>query len=139
MSTRSNIGIINRDGTIEMIYCQSDGYPSWNGRILLENYSNEDKVRALLALGDISSLDQEIGEQHDFDENYELAQRNHWTHAYGRDRGETDVNSRTVADLTKAVSAMEEYLYLWDCKTNTWLYSDHGKRIKPLTPKACKK
>jgi len=46
----------NEDGTITSIYCHWDGYPSWNGRILLENYTDEQSVRKLMELGDMSIL-----------------------------------------------------------------------------------
>lgn len=137
MSTRSNIGIINRSGNVEMIYCHSDGYPSYNGWILLEHYSNEDKLRELLALGDISSLGEKIGEEHNFDD-YATAQANKWTRAYGRDRGEKNTKSRRNLSVKSALASMEEYLYLWDCKTNSWIFSDHGRSFKPLTPADCK-
>jgi len=55
MGTRSTIAIRNTDGTFEAIYCHWDGYLSHNGRILEENYTTEEKVRELIALGDISS------------------------------------------------------------------------------------
>ena len=34
MSTRSNISIKRKDGTYDKIYCHSDGYLEYNGRIL---------------------------------------------------------------------------------------------------------
>ena len=70
MSTRSRIAKLNDDGSIRVIYCHSDGYLSYNGRILLEHYTDPAKVDALLDLGDISSLGEEIGEQHPFDPDY---------------------------------------------------------------------
>lgn len=85
MSTRSVIARENEDGSLDAIYCHSDGYLSHNGRILLEHYRDPGKVSALIALGSISSLAEEIGEKHSFDD-YE-AHRN-WVRAYHRDRGE---------------------------------------------------
>ncbi len=137
MSTRSNIGIINRNGSVEMVYCHSDGYPSYNGKILLEHYSNEDKLRELLALGALSSLGAEIGEKHDFND-YAVAHKNNWTTAYRRDRGETDVDSRKAKNANQALTSMEEYLYLWDCNTLSWIYSDHGASFQVLTAADCK-
>jgi hypothetical protein len=95
MGTRSQIGIENADGTVTGIYCHWDGYPSYNGRLLVGHYATEDRVRELIALGDISSLNEEIGEKHPFD-TYHLKEAEKdprwekWTTAYGRDRGETD-------------------------------------------------
>ena len=135
MSTRSNIALLNSDKTVEMIYCHSDGYPSYNGKILLENYSDTNRVRALLAQGDVSCLAPEIGEKHGFD----------WMDRpegvctfYARDRDEKGVESQTVRSVRAAIMAMEEYLYLWDLRTKTWSFSDHGGPLQPLTEAACK-
>jgi hypothetical protein len=56
MGTRSKIGILKSDGKVDAIYCHWDGYPSHNGRILMENYTEQDKIRKLISLGAISSL-----------------------------------------------------------------------------------
>ena len=56
MATRSRIAIENQDGTVLSIYCHWDGYPSHHGPILLENYTTQEKVESLIALGSISSL-----------------------------------------------------------------------------------
>lgn len=56
MGTRSKIGIVKSDGKVDAIYCHWDGYPSYNGRILVENYTKDDKIRKLISLGDMSSL-----------------------------------------------------------------------------------
>ena len=70
MATRSMIGIENSDGTIEAIYCHCDGAPEDKGPVLTAFYDSEKKVRELIALGDLSILGEEIGEQHDFDEHW---------------------------------------------------------------------
>jgi len=56
MATRSTIAIRNADNTVTAIYCHWDGYLSYNGKILFENYNTEEKVRELIALGDLSVL-----------------------------------------------------------------------------------
>ena len=70
MATRSMIGVRRPDGKVEAIYCHWDGYLDHNGRILLHHYTDLEKVKALIALGDLSSLGPEIGEEHDFDGPY---------------------------------------------------------------------
>ena len=60
MSTRSNIGILNEDGTVDYIYCHFDGYLDHNGRILNEHYNTEEKVRELILLGDMRALVENI-------------------------------------------------------------------------------
>jgi hypothetical protein len=62
MSTRSNIGILNEDGTVDYIYCHWDGYVENNGKILNENYTTEKQVRELINQGDMSSLAKVISE-----------------------------------------------------------------------------
>ncbi len=56
MSTRSRIGIRNKDNTITSIYCHWDGYPSWNGKMLLTNYTKREDVEKLIKLGNLSTL-----------------------------------------------------------------------------------
>ena len=56
MATRSRIGIVQKDRTIKSIYCHWDGYPSYNGKILLNYYSRKELVEELIELNDISSL-----------------------------------------------------------------------------------
>ena len=91
MATRSFIGKLNSDGSVNGIYCHWDGYPDHNGKILQENYLDPVKVDALLALGSLSSLGTEIGEKHDFNDQTNAA----FCKAYHRDRGE-DFEENTV-------------------------------------------
>jgi hypothetical protein len=110
MATRSTIGIIdNRTGVVTSIYCHWDGYPEHNGEILVKNWSDPDKIWALMDLGALSSLGEEIGEKHDFNDSGPI----HCT-AYGRDRGETQVGSQTHNSLGEFLDNGEEYNYLWD-------------------------
>ena len=61
MSTRSAIAIQEtKDGPVQHIYCHFDGYPKHNGKILNEHYRDPSKVKELLALGDLSVLDETI-------------------------------------------------------------------------------
>jgi hypothetical protein len=109
MGTRSTIAIQNADGTVTGIYCHWDGYLSCNGRILAENYTDEAKVRELIALGDLSSLDAEIGAKTDFNNAAEGQ-----CVAYGRDRGERDVEAKTYASHDDLLEQMgQEYDYLF--------------------------
>ena len=110
MATRSTIGIIdNRTGVVTSIYCHWDGYPEHNGEILVKHWSDPDKIWALMDLGALSSLGEEIGEKHDFSDSGPI----HCT-AYGRDRGETQVGSQTHNSLGEWLDNGEEYNYLWD-------------------------
>jgi hypothetical protein len=55
MATRSLIGIVNKDGSIETIYNHWDGYPTYVGTVLTLFYG-EKETRKLLKFGNRSSL-----------------------------------------------------------------------------------
>lgn len=56
MATRSIIGILHDNNTIESIYCHFDGYPRYTGYFLLTYYNTKQKVLNLIQKGDLSSL-----------------------------------------------------------------------------------
>ena len=121
MATRSNIAYKTAEGKIRSVYCHWDVYVANNGRILEENYQDQAKIEALVALGSISSLGAELGEQQDFDDR--SSQKDEWTLAYHRDRGEQLVVNE-YDDIPSWIDDMEEYAYLWNGKE--WLVNDHG-------------
>lgn len=145
MSTRSRIGIENEDGTVNSIYCHSDGYLSYNGQMLIDHYTKPEKVRELIALGDISVLKPLIGEKHDFDwrsEFYAAGKyddiandpRDDMVLAYGRDRGEEGVEGATdesaAAMFQRATDGWEEYAYLF--RDGEWFFSKVGGACGPM-------
>ena len=122
MATRSNIAMKTADGKIVSVYCHWDGYVANNGRILLENYTDVDKIEALVALGSISSLGEQIGEAQDFDDR--STQKDEWTLFYSRDRDE-QLSIQEYNDIPSWIADMEEYAYLWNGQD--WLVNDHGE------------
>ena len=56
MATRSIIGILHDNNTIESIYCHYDGSPRHTGYFLLTYYNTKQKVLDLIKNGDLSSL-----------------------------------------------------------------------------------
>jgi hypothetical protein len=56
MSTRSIIGIINNDNSVNSVYCHYDGYPTYTGYFLKRFFDTTEKVNNLISNGDISSL-----------------------------------------------------------------------------------
>ena len=56
MSTRSVIGILNEDKTVESVYSHYDGYPEHNGYFLKRFFDTKQKVENLISNGDISCL-----------------------------------------------------------------------------------
>ena len=89
MGTRSSITAKCEDGKFKTIYCHWDGYPSHNGKILLEDFQDQAKIEAMIELGDMSSLGRSIEcpEGHSYDDPAE-------GHSvfYTRDRGEEGVD-----------------------------------------------
>ena len=124
MATRSNIAYRTPEGKIRSIYCHWDGYPAHNGEMLRRYYTDNTKIAQLIDLGSLSSLGAEIGEQQDFDDR--SSQKEDWCLAYGRDRGEVDVEAREYDDIPSWIDDMEEYAYLWNGKE--WLVNDHGRK-----------
>jgi len=124
MATRSRIGKKLEDGTIKSIYCHFDGYPEHNGEILKEHYKTEAKIDALLELGDLSFLAQDIGMQHDFSD-----PSPGWCVAYGRDRGETNTKAQISTTLSDMFwDLQEEYNYVWD--NGKWrCYNENGREF----------
>jgi hypothetical protein len=117
MATRSMIAIEDEDGTITSIYCHWDGYIENNGVLLLENYQDREKVKQLIALGDISALDKNI----EGDES---------VIAYHRDFKYT-LNSRTpisnIEDMLDEYSDIE-YIYVFT-NNNIWLVNKGGSSL----------
>lgn len=135
MSTRSLIAILEPDGSTKGVYCHSDGYIEGVGYDLLEYYSEETRIRELVALGDLSVLDKEISPvnelaepkryrldnkkgpvAHSFDTPHEGV-----TIAYCRDRGE-DINFSgsysTEDEFWNDRDSWAEFKYLW--KDGKW-------------------
>lgn len=71
MSTRSHICIVNKDGSIDSIYCHGNGELAWNGLILYNNYQHIDKIRELLAGGDCSNISEEISDVDYYNDGYD--------------------------------------------------------------------
>lgn len=94
MSTRSTIAIELEDGTVKQIYCHSDGYLSYVGKVLLNHYDST-KTNLLMSQGDCSMLGKEIGEKINFDDR--LTYSNgiaSQCRFYKRDRGEMNVGAK---------------------------------------------
>jgi hypothetical protein len=150
MSTPCCIAVGSAKG-FRSIQCQSDGYPSGVGKMLREHYDHSETVKALLRLGDLSVLGEELGEQHDFDwvrkapaDQIASDPRFKMCRAYGRDRGETGCRARYRRSFAGLVADAED-------GGAKWLYVRFGEAwvfapMKPglrwadttlLTEKAC--
>ena len=116
MSTRSTIAKLDNNG-VKAIYLHSDGYLEYTGRILDEHYRDESKLNELLAHGDVSSLNENIGEKLPFND-YMLFHEKKQCRFYGRDRGEDKKEAATLKDENELIKfATEkcdaEYIYMF--------------------------
>lgn len=133
MGTRSNIAIQEKDGSIRAIYCHFDGYLAHNGKMLFEYYSTASKIRKLIDLGSISILAPKIGTKTNFD-----SPKEGQVVAYGRDRGEEDVEADEYTDIDAYIKSFDgvgwiEYIYVFDVKTKTWSYfTSDDKKLRSL-------
>lgn len=122
MSTRSLISIQRKDDEYECIYCHSDGYLTYNGAMLLDHYSDKEKLEKLIKLGNISSLDINVdpdpSKPHSFD--YDKRQDG-VVIAYARDRGDKNEHSR-ICNMKEMLDwGWIEYIYIFD-KDGKWKY-----------------
>jgi hypothetical protein len=128
MGTRSRIGVMHGDN-VKSIYCHWDSYIEHNGRILQNHYDSA-KANQLVALGDMSSLQPDIGEKHAFskyDFGNEVREHNEdWCTFYGRDRGEKDTEWQVATTfdefLEQCYNCGAEYYYIM--KDGVWYMGD---------------
>jgi len=139
MATRSNIAIVNDDKSISCIYCHCDGYPEYVGKLLLNHYNNVGIINELMDLGDLSQLCEKL-----YSDNNSHSFKNPQPGvcvAYGRDRGETNVDSVIYEDLGAFEDAMGDYGcdYQYLFEGGKWMYRAgcNGKWMD-LTPEVCK-
>lgn len=111
MSTRSHIGILQNDGSVEYIYCHCDGYLRHNGRILLENVKTLEEAKKVIAVGDQSSISWIIDPERE-------------AKGYGHSAGVEP----TLEDYLDNLHTSDiEYCYLFDPKVNKWFVaSEHA-------------
>ena len=122
MSTRSNIAIRESDGTMEVIYCHFDGYVEGGvGEQLLNHYDDETKVRNLIKLGGISSLEDTIED---------TAEK-----AYTKRGEELEImhfdNDTQYAERMKD-DIWIEYIYVYDVESQRWLMMTPIGHIPPI-------
>lgn len=108
MGTPANIIIELSDNVFESISVNYDGYPDHTLDILENHYMDRDKVNAMIALGDLSSLYQSIEcpEGHTFD-----SQVKGYSVFYGRDRGEA--NTRSIKNSYINDHNWSDYSYMF--------------------------
>jgi hypothetical protein len=123
MSTRSTVGAVQRNGLIRAIYVHFDGYPSGVGDKLKTFYNTAEKVEEVQNLGNLSILDDLIGEKQI------PAQRKPGTClAYGRDFNESDVEAKFFPSISKWLPYYPDAQYAYLFNGGVWeIVSSHTK------------
>ena len=133
MATRSTIAIELTDGTVQQVYCHWDGYLDHNGRLLINHYNSPELAAALITVGDISSLSEQVGEVHDFDERFDDTDpRSKWTNYYSRDRGEANTQPKKFLNFDEYVRdhQYEEFEYIM--RKGEWQVSEYSGPYRSL-------
>ena len=110
MSTRSEIAIQNEDGSIESIYCHSDGYLSYMGVLLNGYYNSFEKAKSIINENDCSALAPTIAESRFY---------NSWR---GENTKAKNFYSEYVFMSELADNIFAEYIYLF--KEGQWFVSE---------------
>jgi len=138
MATRSNIGIVNDDSSVTGIYCHWDGYPENNGKLLLNHYTNSERINGLMSLGSLSYLAENLysdKKAHSFRNPVDGV-----CVAYGRDRGEKNADSKSFTNISEfekyANRTTADYQYLFN--NGKWQYRNHNGTWNELTARVCK-
>jgi hypothetical protein len=140
-ATRSQVGIIDKNGKVTSTYVHYDGYPRYMKPVLTKGFNNGVKVKNLLKTDGgvgISTLDTKIdgGKGHSF-ENPVDGQ----TVFYGRDRGEKEgsflkadanTNGWVRGYISKARSNGAEWVYLYDTRDKKWYHSKVNDTVTGL-------
>lgn len=109
----SYVGIENTDQTVDHILCLCDSDPLRTGITLLQHYTQEQKIRELLALGNCEAIQQEIKD---------ITVCNHsWT-----GRSITSVNKdHMLSNIPRS------YAYIWNRGTQEWVVCEDGGQKPP--------
>lgn len=131
MGTRSKIGILRKDGTVDHVYCHWDGYPEHNGAILYNEYNNVNKMNQLIKNGDLSVLNEHIFPVPDLPHKFGATEEKQDDVCifYNRERDEDWKHTcpKTSKNLNQFIAICKsgdcEFAYLFDEKNENWLFS----------------
>jgi len=122
MSTRSAIAMKVADDKYLAIYNHFDGYKAGVGAKLKQFYTDPEKVKKLIALGNISWLGQEVdipeNVKHSFEEPVDNI-----TIAYGRDRGETNQEAESCVSINDIKISFDHDRNVYIFEDGKWTYN----------------
>lgn len=120
MATRSAIGIMHGNKA-KVVYCHHDGYLNFNGLILQEHYDSP-KTNHLVALGDMSSLGQNLAPPEGVTHSYRDPLIGVCVF-YGRDRGEEGTEFRVCQSDTELFDTYSDCEYFYIMQDGVWMVS----------------
>ena len=127
MATRSAIGILDENKNITAINVTYDGMPRCYGnefcvgKVLLDHYTEEEKIKALIDLGSISTIQETVEEQIQ----WQAKEQEYMKHLYGRP-AIVNISLEVYERSFKNVN----HFYLWD--GNEWLTGTNTNSLTPL-------
>ena len=120
MST-STIGIIDKKGKIEGIYCHNEGHIGYTGVILDTFYNTEEKVKELISLGSISLLGFEIPKVEinfeDYENNLCTKYRNYYTIVLDK---KEKIKKKSIEDFVLEGIILEDFSYIYFPAEKKW-------------------
>ena len=123
--------MMNEDGSITSVYCHWDGYPSHNGVILLENYQDPEKIKMLISLGDLSSLEKKLIPEGNVVHSFEDPADGVCVF-YGRDRKENGTSCRVSANMKEFIEIADWCDYCYIFEAGVWFLITMNGDKKPV-------
>lgn len=132
MSTRSLIVTKTDNDSYKGIYVHFDGYPEHNGKILQKHYTDQEKINALIDLGNASILAPSIEKPEGH--SYNTPVEGHCIF-YDRDRGEDGQEAFEKFSLKEVLNydCGQDFVYIWDGSKWTVFWHDNGLNRRSLT------
>lgn len=122
MGTPCSIIVRISDEKWKSITCISDGYVTWSGKILYDNYNSQELAESIVALGNLYTLNAVLSKSECFN-------RKHYS--------KKECESGIFDSLDEALDAYrDDYIYVW--KNNEWFVGlvarYHGVKKNKLIP-----
>lgn len=127
MGTRSYIAKQIGNDQYLTIFCHFNGYPEGNGAMLVQHYNTQERIDALLALGDLYYLREKIDPAPGTPHDHNNAQPG-VTIAYHRDEGWSDCGAtiKTLEEINDPGLDGIEFTYIFS-QNGQWLYFPIGE------------
>ncbi len=122
MATRARIGLLLGTEHVLSVYHHWDGYPSFLGVFLQQNYTTKEQIAELLDGGDISCIDS------DTDWNNEKVDKHIQYYNERGEKTEPRLDLSVEDYIENELSACEEYAYLF--VNNEWKCYDLDTKLE---------